>query len=169
MHWFLYVLSSSGMGVRGGAQFPPCHHSWDIRMFKRQHWHNGCGKGHGECGWGGEEEDGRFCVELGREEAMLKGQKLFFSVVESLFSNEIQGIPVFTITAVLVGEGLGLRGPPLWRSRSSGQFESSEAESGFSHSTPWPWVSTANTCHGHHLQQKFTLMCFLNFMFINFI
>lgn len=78
MHWFLYVLSSSGMGVRGGAQFPPCHHSWDIRMFKRQHWHNGCGKGHGECGWGGEEEDGRFCVEPGREEAMLKGQKLFF-------------------------------------------------------------------------------------------
>lgn len=47
------------------------------------------GKGHDECRQGRVEEDGGSCVECGRGEAMLKGQKLFFfSVVES-FSNEI--------------------------------------------------------------------------------
>lgn len=39
------------------------------------------------------EEDGGSCVEPGRREAMLKGQKLFFSV--------------FTNTATLVEEELG--------------------------------------------------------------
>ena len=103
-----------------------------------------------------------------KRESHAQRTETFFSSSRILFQVKYKKPQDSPALLLWLKRGWSLVSPLLWHSHSSHQFQSSEAGPGSQTPPLWPWVSPANI-YKWSSPAKIKLMCFLNFMIINFI